>query len=324
MQIDNYINIMTSCDEKLAKQLPVLLQSIAENITTHPVRFFLVHRNVSDKTIHLLKRLCTYYGTITFSDILIPNPEPYDELAKHGGGWAGEAYYSLCAHELLPADMDRVLYLDAGDVLVLKDIDEYYFGDFEDKSLFVTLRCCKTSGDQTILFEPEDFEVREFLEGILSGVFNSGSYVLNLDKMRREGYNMEDYLFLSKTLVEITGNVSKAYLGDQGFLSAAYVGDIKYYKYPQIADIWYMPFDFGVWYFDQRKELPSYEPHIVHFSGVNYKPWDGMYPIFLEEFQTKENLRSLRELKLGQAEYYYLWHEYAIKAAQTMKLLENY
>ena len=39
--MDNkYINIMTSCDEKLAKQLPVLLQSIADNITTHPVKFF--------------------------------------------------------------------------------------------------------------------------------------------------------------------------------------------------------------------------------------------------------------------------------------------
>lgn len=179
---------MTSCDEKLAKQLPVLLQSIAENITTHPVRFFLVHRSVSQKTIHLLKKMCAYYGTITFEDILITNPEPYDELAKHGGGWAGEAYYSLCAHELLPEDMDRVLYLDAGDVLVLKNIDEYYFGDFAGKSLLVTLRCYKTSGNQALLFEPEDFQDREFLEGILSGVFNSGSYVLNLDKMRTEGY----------------------------------------------------------------------------------------------------------------------------------------
>ena len=318
MQTDKYINIMTSCDEKLAKQLPVLLQSIAENITTHHVRFFLVHRNVTENTIHLIKKLCAYYGTITFSDILISNPEPYDELARHGGGWAGEAYYSLCAHELLPADMDRVLYLDAGDVLVLKDIDEYYFGDFENKSLLVTLSRYKILNDQGFEFEPEDLGDSELLNYILNGVFNSGSYVLNLDKMRREGYNMADYLFLSKTLV------SKAYVGDQGFLSAAYVGDIKYYKYPQILDIWYMPFDFGVWYFDQMKELPSYEPHIVHFSGVNYKPWDGMYPIFLEEFQIKENLRNLRDLKLGQAEYYYLWHEYAIKAAQTMKLLENH
>ena len=321
--MDNkYINIMTSCDEKLAKQLPVLLQSIADNITTHPVKFFLVHRNVTAKTIDLLKELCAYYGTITFFDIVVTNPEVYDELASHGGGGAGEAYYSLCAHELLDEGIDRVLYLAAGDTLVLKNIDNYYFGDFQDKSLLVTLGRYKVLENRAVLYTSEDFEIKEFREEILTGVFNSGSYVLNLNKMRKEGYSMEDYLYLSKTLVDTMGNLSKAYLGDQGFLSAAYVGDIKYYNFPQVADLWYMPFDFGIWYFDQKKEMPLYEPHIVHFSGVSYKPWDGTYPIFLKEFQVREDLRSLKELKLGQAEYYYMWHEYAIKAAKSMKLMK--
>ena len=38
----------------------------------------------------------------------------------------------------------------------------------------------------------------------------------------------------------------------------------------------------------------------------------GVYPIYIERFQAGRKLRPLSELKLGQAEYYYLWHEYAI------------
>lgn len=51
---------------------------------------------------------------------------------------------------------------------------------------------------------------------------------------------------------------------------------------------------------------------MIHFAGTFFKPWNGSYPIFLSRFQKKDKLRSLGELRLGQAEYYYLWHEYAI------------
>ena len=61
----------------------------------------------------------------------------------------------------------------------------------------------------------------------------------------------------------------------------------------------------------------SEEKHLTRICGI------PVYHLFLEEFQEKENLRSLRELKLGQAEYYYLWHEYAIKAAQALRLVKR-
>lgn len=295
MQKNEFINIMTSCDEKLARQLPVLLQSIAENITSHPINFFLVHRSVTKETIKRLQKQCAYYGRISFYEIFVSNPEAYDEIAKFGGGWPSEAYYSICAYQILPKEIDRVLYLDAGDTLVLQNIDEYYFSDFEGKSLLVTPGRYNIVDGRIVTFEAEDLGNRELLSGILNGIFNSGSYILNLEKLRIDGYTMEDYLFFSKKLVEITGISNRTYVGDQGFISAAYVGDIKYYAYPDIINLWYMPYDFGVWYYDCMQEQPPYIPCIIHFSGVKFKPWDGKYPIFLKEFQTEGSLRSLKE-----------------------------
>jgi len=73
-----------------------------------------------------------------------------------------------------------------------------------------------------------------------------------------------------------------------------------------------MPYNFCLWYYDKMNEKPDYTPAIIHFAGTAFKPWNGTYPVFLERFQKKEQLHSMDELKLGQAGYFYLWHEYAI------------
>jgi lipopolysaccharide biosynthesis glycosyltransferase len=76
---------------------------------------------------------------IDFQEIVMEDTAPFVELAALGGGWAYEAYFSLCCHEYLPADVDRILYIDAGDVIIDGDISDYYFGDFEGKSLIATI-----------------------------------------------------------------------------------------------------------------------------------------------------------------------------------------
>lgn len=104
-------------------------------------------------------------------------------------------------------------------------------------------------------------------------------------------------------------------------LSAAFIGDVRYYGFPQIRNLWYMPYNFCLWYYDRVNEKPSYSPAILHFAGVDFKPWNGTYPIFLERFQKKEHLRSISELRNGQAEYFYIWHEYAIMADSVLEKL---
>jgi len=131
---------------------------------------------------------------------------------------------------------------------------------------------------------------KDGLPGILRGIFNSGSYMMNLDKMRKDERTLADYQYLSLKLRELFGDDNhNIYWGDQGLLSATFVGDVRYYGFPEIRNLWYMPYNFCLWYYDRMNEKP-------------------------ERFQKKEQLHSMNELKNVQAGYFYLWHEYAIMA----------
>lgn len=311
-------NIMTSCDNHLVNYLAIGLTAMSYNLKDADVDFFFLHSRVSREKIEMLNELCIKlskeHGHIHFHEILVPDAEIYDNLAKYGNGWAGEAYYSLCAHLLLPDDVDRVLYLDAGDTLIINDIESYYHYDFQGKSLIVTGSQYKVENNELVLFESQDLgDWSENLPRILRGIFNSGSYIMNLEQMRKDGRGLADYQYLAKTLQQLFGSDNhKIYWGDQGLLSAAFVGDVRYYAFPEIRDLWYMPYNFCLWYYDRKNQKPEYAPAILHFAGTAFKPWKGTYPIFLERFQKKEELHSLDELKNGQAGYFYLWHEYAI------------
>ena len=316
-------NIMTSCDDGLVPYVAVGLTAMAYNLRDAEIDFFFLHSRVSQKNIEILKALCEKLnnGMIHFHEITVPHAEVYEELAKYGKGWAGEAYYSLCAHLLLPEEVDRVLYLDAGDTLIMGDIDPYYHYDFQEKSLVVTASGYRVRAGEQVLFRSEDLgDPLIGLPSILRGIFNSGSYVMNLDKMREDGRTLADYQYLSKMLRVLLGvDNHEIYWGDQGLLSAAFVGDIRCYGFPEIRDLWYMPYNFCLWYFDRMTKKPDYIPAILHFAGTAFKPWDGTYPVFSERFQKRERLRSLDELKEGQAEYYYMWHEYALLADHILE-----
>lgn len=81
-----------------------------------------------------------------------------------------------------------------------------------------------------------------------------------------------------------------------------------------------MPYNFCMWYYDGNNTKPDYDPAVIHFAG-NHKPWKINYPIFLERFQRKSDLHSISDLKIGQAEWYYLWHEYAMIVDKQLTLL---
>ena len=260
----------------------------------------------------MLNALCNKLGNITFHNIIVHDAELYDELGKYGGGWVGEAYFSFCAHLFKEFEnVDRVLYLDAGDVIVVNDIAAYYNCDFNDKSLTVHCARYKIMDGIPVSMDQSDLQNENFA-GITRGVFNSGSYVMNLDKMRKDGLSIDDYLYVRNVLADSFGEDNhKIYWGDQGLLSIAFVGDINIYRYNEIRNIWYMPYNFCMWYYDRMNQKPDYEPAVIHYAG-GIKPWIIEYPIYLERFQKNIELRKTSELKLGQGEWYYLWHEYAM------------
>jgi len=306
------INIMSSCDDGYAKFVPVQLLSIADNLLPlYDVHFYFFHSRVSELNLKCLSSYCDTLG-IVFYDVKIPDVEPYLELASKGGFWTHEAYYSLECHRYLPPEVDRMLYIDAADVLVIGDIGEYYFYDFEDCSIIVTPNQYKENAYGTLtVFESRDLGNKELRSKIFRGIFNSGSYVMNIDKMRRNGQSLNDFICLKNTLEKICPDTEEIYFGDQGLLAAAFVGDIKYFGYPEIKNIWYQPYNFCIWFFDRAVEIcngnPWYVPRILHFAG-GMKPWK----------LTSENEK---ELKPGQWPFYKIYKLYEM--ASRVSIQEN-
>ena len=311
------INIMTSCDENLMKFIPVQLESISDNLADRQINFYLFHDGKNIEYVNKLHQI--KYENIHFNDVIVSNLSIYDDIAKRGGIWCGAAYYSLCAHEYLPDDMDRVYYIDAGDILIIGNIDEYYFDDFEGKSIIATCTSFKVIDGNITTFTRDDISIHPFLETISRGIFNSGSYVMNLNKMRRNHYTVSDFLRLSKLVCKTRGKTDNAFFGDQGLLSLTYVGDIKYYGYPKIKNPTYMPYDFGIWYFDKVEKL-DYEVKVIHYIGDNaFKPWYGKYSKILPYFQDVSKVRKFDKLNKSQIAYYKIWYKYAVKANDRLK-----
>lgn len=300
-QKESRYHIMTSCDDKLAPYVAVLMVSVAKALKEETVSFYLFHSRVDRRNIEMLKALGGEFENMRFEEIVVPEPERYDALAKHGSGWSGEAYYSLCAHLLLPENVHRVMYLDAGDTMVLGDIKPYYDYDFQGNSLIVTGSSYKIENGEVIPYSGQDLgDWNNKLPYILRGLFNSGSYLINLDKLRQNGFTLYDYEYLAQKLAEILGEENKKiYWGDQGLLSAAFVGDIRYYGFPEIRNIWYMPYNFCVWYFDRMQEKPEYGQSVVHFAGTPYKPWGGSIPNLHRTVSGRRKASSVKRTEAG-------------------------
>lgn len=317
-------NIVTSSDNTLIPQITISLTAMAKNLQNKVIDFYFLHSQVTPDNINLLATLCKGYGNILFHEIKIPDPEAYDFFVQ-AGRWYRETYYSLCAHLLLPDTVDRALYLDAGDTLVVGDIGPYYTDDFEDNFLIVTGHKYKMENGVPELFSSEDFTDRNnYFSGILEGVFNSGSYMMNLKKMREDDLTLSDFHAFTDWLrkKERISEEEVIYFGDQGLLSAAFIGKLKYYGYPQIYDVFYNPYNFCIGCYDYIDKKPGYQPAILHFAGVPFKPWKARYPVFPERFRrSSDDLRELTELKPLQVEYYFQWLDYLFLTDKVLRLL---
>ncbi|MDR1811522.1 MAG: hypothetical protein LBQ87_01720 [Candidatus Fibromonas sp.] len=306
--MDNTVNIMTFCDNGYVKYVFPQIASIAENLKQYKVNFYLFHSRIEPQNIELLKNYCKNLENVAFNEVVVRDFLLYESLYPGQTGWTYEMYYSLCCHKYLPETVDRILYIDI-DVYISGDISDYYFCDFENKNLLVTLVKAKSRGS---LYSENDLENDEDLKIIARGLFNSGSYMINVEKLRKENITMENYLKIAEVLIQRL-KTPNPWFGDQGLLSVAFTGSIKYYMYPQVQDIAFMPYNFCLWFFDRAKELDLwYEPKIIHFAGADFKPWQVKFGSdfkwnFEKDFSGE---RAPCSLKKKQIAFFEAWWKY--------------
>ena len=294
------INIMTSSDANLLKYIAIQLQSIHENINDRPVNFFLLHSGIKDENLKKLYVQCDAYDNISFNDIEIEESEGFRLLTKLGGGWNDAAYYPLLAHRYLPNDIDRILYIDAGDTFAASNPSPYYDAAFQGNVLTVTpIRFKVTPEGNLTLYSESDLSNKYLLPGILRGLMNSGSYVINLKMMRTLDFGINDYTGLALALSRVLGKEEHVYWGDQGLLSAAFTGQMNVFGFPEYKDLFYMPHNFCMWYFDTKsvKSMAGIFSYCKSLKSIDLKNFEtssleNMAVMFL-------NCSSIKTLELN-------------------------
>ncbi len=247
------INIATALNSKYMRYTYVMLTSLFMNQPDADIHVYLLHSDLTDSDqIHLQNLAKEYSHTIHFLKIdesAFPADLPTTSM------WSLETYYRLMLLDILPKDVDRLLYLDV-DMIINKPIRDLYFTDFEGGNFCV----CK---DMTVDFPVGDSRDIIFKEHITNGFtyFNAGMMLWNISHLRGE-YSFAKYMALAKALDY------KMLAPDQDLLNYSHWNQLKFvdeYQYDLFSRLAY---NHDIHYEDVKNETT-----IIHFAGS--KPWEG-------------------------------------------------
>lgn len=243
------MNIMVSSDKKYLDYLMTMLFSLKKHNDEFTVYF--LNRNISQKRMQRFIKQVKKETGCNCVEIKM-DEELCEQLPIYFKRISVETYLRLFAPFYLPQDMDRILYLDV-DIIIKKNLKDFYYQDFEEKSL-VTI--------------PESLHkssiIKEHKEKVGLNAehkyFNAGVLIMNLDKIRRT---------TSTDMILELINKKRECLEyqDQDVLNLLFKNDVKYEsKYYNYQSIWRAKIN--------KEELDKI--YILHYSG-DEKPWMTRY-----------------------------------------------
>lgn len=252
------INLLFSVDDNYVTQLVTVLLSIRTHTPEVPMNVYVLQKTDLDHNLQL-DSFCqllnmTYYpvviGETAFSDAPVTDR------------WPESIYYRLLAHEYLPKELKKVIYLDA-DVLCINsilplaelDMTNYMYAAASHKQLTEL-----TTYVNRIRLNTFDAE----------GYYNSGVLVMNLELIRQNV--TADLIFKY-----INDNRLKLLLPDQDVLNALFFDKIlsipdEIYNLDARKQLIYELISEGQWTMDWIIDHTI----ILHFCGKD-KPWHNPF-----------------------------------------------
>ena len=255
VNIERTIDVVMGSDDEYAQPSAATIASILLNCdTSSRFRFHILDGGISAEKKEKLKKLkelrnfeIKFYDMTKYAWSIFPNNREHVTLAT---------YYRLRIPEVLPKDIQKVLYLD-GDVIVEQDLKELWDTDISD------------------------YVLGAVKEGIELGVrhdFNAGVLLLNLDKLRKINLLKDSLSYLEK-------NRGKIVYQDQDILNGLFFNQYKDLsrKWNVTSNI-YMPRNSSLVYANKEAEIARKNPGIIHFSGGGFKPWNQemLHPLSYE------------------------------------------
>lgn len=246
------MNILLTFDDGYCKHAAATIASLTYN-NPGAHHFFIVADKLSDEHLAALRQ-CAPKCQIDFIRIDISK---FKQLPI-GKGTANQyisiaAYFRLLALDLLPKDLDRILYLDC-DIIVNGNLEVFYLSEFKSSVCLLALEenpllaksCCERLGYDNAY-----------------SYFNSGVLLLNLPEIYR-AYNYQKALDFA--------DCHQLLYHDQDILNGLFHDRKDFFelKYNVLDSFLIKGFNLPERYLTQKKDL--YHPVIIHFSGP-LKPW---------------------------------------------------
>ncbi len=271
------MNILISVNKNYLPPAEVMLGSLARRVNEH-INVYLLNKSLTASDIDSFsKKLKKIKQTIVLHTINTPSSY-FDKLpvTLH---FSKEMYYRIIAQFILPDNLDRILWLDA-DIIILKDITDFYHQDFNNAYLIACPDINNTSA--VIVSQKKSLELpKEHL------YFNSGVLLMNLNLMRKHT-NLETIYTCATPLKD------KLLYPDQDILNVLYHNKVKYAEFTLYN---YQTLNFRKF----PKQILS-DIFILHYIG-SIKPWNNRFLKNHAKFWWKEALQNG-----GWFFRYILWH----------------
>ena len=164
------MNVIYASDNNYAWLMGVSMVSLFENNReSKEINVYLFGDKISSENIDMLHQAAEQYGRkleiIDVNKLTLPEK-------LYSGRYPKSAFSRLFAFDLLPKDIDRVLYLDC-DIIVDGGIEELYNHAMEDKIIWAVKDCVSKAYKQKIGIRGNDVYI------------NTGVMLMNLEKMRQ-------------------------------------------------------------------------------------------------------------------------------------------
>lgn len=198
------MNILVTLDKNYLYPLKVMLGSLFINNPGEVFHIYIIGDGLDEKDYldldDFASKKSSFIHPVDFDESIFDKAPAIRYYSK-------AMYYRLLAAELLPKDLDRILYLDP-DILVINKIREFYQIDFGQK-----LFAAASHGDRMGVIDTVN-KIR--LSNMKAdSYFNSGVMMVNLIKTREEIKKEEIFSYIGK-------NGKELILPDQDALNALY------------------------------------------------------------------------------------------------------
>lgn len=282
---DKTVVVVCAADDRYAMPLAVVARSALENLQPdYKIKLFVIDGGITDSNKHRIEQsLNPDRCQINF----IPKPDSWlaavqDVLNYLQSTTSVELqhitasvapYYRLFMAELLPAEIERVIYLDC-DLVVKDNLKKLWEADFNDNYVLAVqdIWVPYVSSMKGVPYEKLQIPAD-------SKYFNSGVLVINLRKWRANNITAQAIAYLKSYQQEIRAH-------DQDVLNGLFVGqwgelDSRWNVTPAIVDLFpsWQDSPFSKEVYQQLINHPS----IVHFA-TNRKPWNSRHTLFKDTF----------------------------------------